>query len=116
MASRPTTVALIVAAGSGSRAGGAQPKQFRLVRGKPMLWHSYATLAAHSDIDQVYVAVGEGQEAEAEAVLAGLREPIFVLGGLTRRESVYLGLKAIATAQTVDQVLIHDAARPFLPA
>ena len=116
MVSRPPTVALIVAAGSGSRAGGAQPKQFRLVRGKPMLWHSYAALTAHPAIDQVYVAVGAGQEAEAAAALADLKEPILLQGGLTRRESVYLGLKAIAADQTVDQVLIHDAARPFLPA
>lgn len=116
MASRPTTVALIVAAGSGSRVGGAQPKQFRNVRGKPMLRHSYATLAAHPFIDHVYVAVGAGQEAEALAALAGLKEPIFVQGGLTRRESVYLGLKTIAAIQSVHQVLIHDAARPFLPA
>jgi len=116
MVSRPHTVALIVAAGSGSRAGGAQPKQFRLVRGKPMLWHSYAALTAHPAIDQVYVAVGAGQVAEAAAALADLKEPILLQGGLTRRESVFLGLKAIATAQTVDQVLIHDAARPFLPA
>jgi 2-C-methyl-D-erythritol 4-phosphate cytidylyltransferase/2-C-methyl-D-erythritol 2,4-cyclodiphosphate synthase len=114
MTSRPTTVALIVAAGSGSRVGGSQPKQFRLIRGKPMLWHSYAALAAHPHIDQVYVAIGAGQEAEAKAALVGLKDPIFVQGGPTRRESVYLGLKAIAATQLVDQVLIHDAARPFL--
>jgi len=116
MVSRPPTVALIVAAGSGSRAGGAQPQQFRLVRGKPMLWHSYAALTAHPAIDQVYVAVGAGQEAEAAAALADLKQPILLQGGQTRRESVYLGLKAIAADQKVDQVLIHDAARPFLPA
>lgn len=115
MASRPTTVALIVAAGTGSRAGSAQPKQFRHVRGKPMLWHSYATLTAHPDIDQVYVVIGAGQETEAAAALVGLKEPIFVQGGATRRESVHLGLMAIAAHKAVDQVLIHDAARPFLP-
>lgn len=116
MASRPNTVALIVAAGSGSRAGGEQPKQFRIVRGKPMLWHSYAALAAHHAVDQVYVAIGAGQEAEAAEALVGLKEPIFVKGGATRRESVHLGLNAIAARGAVDQVLIHDAARPFLPA
>ena len=115
MASRPKTVALIVAAGSGSRAGGVQPKQFRLVRGKPMLWHSFAALTEHHAIDQVYVAVGAGQDAEAAEALTGLKEPIFVQGGATRRESVHLGLKAIAANGAVDQVLIHDAARPFLP-
>lgn len=116
MASRPNTVALIVAAGSGSRAGGEQPKQFRIVRGKPMLWHSYAALAAHHAVDQVYVAIAAGQEAEAADALVGLKEPIFVQGGATRRESVHLGLNAIAARGAVDQVLIHDAARPFLPA
>lgn len=115
MTSRPITVALIVAAGSGSRAGGEQAKQFRLLRGKPMLWHSYAALANHGAVDQVYVAIGAGQENEAAAALEGLREPIFVEGGATRRESVYRGLKAIAANGGADQVLIHDAARPFLP-
>ena len=116
MASRPHTVALIVAAGSGSRAGGEEPKQFRTVRGKPMIWHSFAALADHHAIDQVYVAIGAGQEVKAAETLAGLKKPIFVEGGATRRESVHLGLQAIAANGAVDQVLIHDAARPFLPA
>jgi 2-C-methyl-D-erythritol 4-phosphate cytidylyltransferase/2-C-methyl-D-erythritol 2,4-cyclodiphosphate synthase len=79
------------------------------------LWHSYAALSAHPDIDQVYVAIGAGQETEAAAALTGLKEPIFVQGGATRRESVHLGLVAIAAHAAIDQVLIHDAARPFLP-
>lgn len=116
MASRPRTVAVIVAAGAGSRMGGAQPKQYRLLRGKAMLWHSVAALAGHSIIDQVYVAIGPGQEDEAAAALAGLNEPVFVEGGATRRESVFLGLQAIAAHGGADRVFIHDAARPFLPA
>ena len=115
MASRSHTVALIVAAGSGSRAGGEQPKQFRLLRGKPMLWHSFRALSVHPSIDQVYVAIGAGQDEAAGAALAGLQPAIFVQGGATRRESVYLGLQAIAANGGADQVLIHDAARPFLP-
>lgn len=115
MASRPRTVALIVAAGAGSRVGGAQPKQYRLLRGKPMLWHSFAALANHPAIEKVYVAIGAGQEDEASAALAGLGEPVVVEGGATRRESVFLGLKAIAANGGADRVFIHDAARPFLP-
>ena len=115
MASRPHTVALIVAAGSGSRAGGEQPKQFRLLRGKPMLWHSFKSLSVHPSIDQVYVAIGAGQDEAAAGALAGLQPAIFVQGGATRRESVFLGLKAIAANGGADEVLIHDAARPFLP-
>ena len=115
MVSVPITVALIVAAGSGSRVGGDIPKQFRPVRGKPMLRHSYEALSAHPSISKVYVAIGAGQEAEALAALRGLPEAIFVQGGATRRESVHWGLKAIATDGGAGRVLIHDAARPFLP-
>jgi 2-C-methyl-D-erythritol 4-phosphate cytidylyltransferase / 2-C-methyl-D-erythritol 2,4-cyclodiphosphate synthase len=114
MASRPRITALIVAAGSGSRTGGDVPKQFRLVRGRPMLWHSYAAFAAHSEIDDIVVAIGDGQEAEARAALNGLSDATFVNGGATRRESVRNGLEAISNAGHADFVLIHDAARPFL--
>ena len=88
MASRPRITALIVAAGSGSRTGGGIPKQFRLVRGQPMLRHSYAALANHPRINRVYVAIGSGQGDEAEGVLAGLPAASFVTGGNTRRQSV----------------------------
>ncbi|GAA3745265.1 bifunctional 2-C-methyl-D-erythritol 4-phosphate cytidylyltransferase/2-C-methyl-D-erythritol 2,4-cyclodiphosphate synthase [Sphingorhabdus rigui] len=80
-----------------------------------MLRHSYEALSAHPSISKVYVAIGAGQEAEAFAALHGLPAAIFVQGGATRRESVRLGLKAIATDGDADRILIHDAARPFLP-
>lgn len=115
MASRPHIVALIVAAGSGSRVGGDIPKQFRLVEGRPMLAHSYSSLVDHADIRTVFVAVGDGQESLASDALAGLAAPVLVPGGATRRESVHKGLEAIALQGGADIVLIHDAARPFLP-
>jgi 2-C-methyl-D-erythritol 4-phosphate cytidylyltransferase / 2-C-methyl-D-erythritol 2,4-cyclodiphosphate synthase len=115
MASRPHIVALIVAAGSGSRAGGDTPKQFRSVKGRPMLAYSYSALAQHADIHAVFVAVGEGQESLATKALDGMQVPILVKGGATRRESVHKGLEAIARQGGADFVLIHDAARPFLP-
>ena len=96
MSSPERTVALIVAAGSGSRVGGELPKQFRLVRGQPMLRHSYATLSYHPAIDAVYVAIGEGQNELALTSLADLPLPQFLIGGATRRESVQKGLQAIA--------------------
>ncbi len=116
MVTRPRITALIVAAGSGTRVGDGVPKQFRLVRGQPLLRHSYAVFAAHPDIDQVVVAIGEGQELDARAALEGLPEPVFVTGAATRRGSVLNGLKTIAEIGTTDHVLIHDAARPFLSA
>jgi 2-C-methyl-D-erythritol 4-phosphate cytidylyltransferase / 2-C-methyl-D-erythritol 2,4-cyclodiphosphate synthase len=115
MISSKRTVALIVAAGSGSRVGGELPKQYRIVRGQPMLRHSYATLSVHPDISDVYVAIGDGQEDLARDSLKGLASPPLIAGGATRRESVQRGLVAIA-AVGADYVLIHDAARPFLTA
>ncbi|NML05260.1 bifunctional 2-C-methyl-D-erythritol 4-phosphate cytidylyltransferase/2-C-methyl-D-erythritol 2,4-cyclodiphosphate synthase [Sphingomonas sp. G-3-2-10] len=105
--SRPKTVAIIVAAGQGTRAGGTVPKQFATLAGKPMLAHSHAALASHPDVDEVLVVIGEGQEAALATALGDVRH---VTGGATRRESVLRGLEAI----TADRVLIHDAARPFL--
>jgi 2-C-methyl-D-erythritol 4-phosphate cytidylyltransferase / 2-C-methyl-D-erythritol 2,4-cyclodiphosphate synthase len=101
------TAAIIVAAGRGLRVGGTIPKQFAPLAGKPMLAHSFAALSSHSAIDSVMVVIGEGQEAALDSALG--RVP-FVIGGPTRRESVANGLAAI----NAEQVLVHDAARPFL--
>lgn len=114
MASRPRITALIVAAGSGSRTGGDLPKQFRLIRGQPMIRHSFAALVNHPQIDSVYVAIGADQEENAKEALAGLTSANFVSGGDTRRASVANGLEAIAERGETDFVLVHDAARPFL--
>jgi 2-C-methyl-D-erythritol 4-phosphate cytidylyltransferase/2-C-methyl-D-erythritol 2,4-cyclodiphosphate synthase len=103
------TAALIVAAGQGLRAGGGLPKQFAPLAGKPMLAHSHAALSAHPAIDTVLVVIGEGQE---DALHAALGDVSFAIGGATRRESVANGLAALRNAE---RVLIHDAARPFLP-
>jgi 2-C-methyl-D-erythritol 4-phosphate cytidylyltransferase/2-C-methyl-D-erythritol 2,4-cyclodiphosphate synthase len=110
MTDKQRTVALIVAAGVGARAGGSVPKQFARVAGKPMIAHSYQALAAHPGIDAVVVVTGDGQR---QLVRDALGDVAVVTGGPTRRESVALGLAAIGDAT---RVLVHDAARPFLPA
>ena len=104
-------VALIVAAGSGSRAGGEVPKQYRRVAGKALLAHAIDHLA-HPRIDGTQVVIGPGQEAAYAEAVGGRALPAAVIGGATRRESVANGLAALGQA---DVVLIHDAARPFLP-
>lgn len=110
MTDKQRTVALIVAAGVGTRAGGSVPKQFARVAGKPMIAHSYQALAAHPGIDAVLVVAADGQR---EQVRDAIGDVVVVAGGATRRESVARGLAAIGNAT---QVLVHDAARPFLPA
>jgi len=108
---QPRTVAIIVAAGQGSRMGGP-PKQYYRLAGRALVAHSHATLTAHPAIDAVLVVIGEGQETDLHDALG---DAPFVIGGPTRRESVRNGLDAIAEAGGADRVLIHDAARPSIP-
>jgi len=104
------TVALIVAAGQGTRSGSVTPKQFAPLAGRALVAHGYTALAAHPGIDRVVVVIGEGQHELLHAALGPVEN---VVGGATRRESVANGLAAIGDAA---RVLIHDAARPFVPA
>ena len=110
------TVALIVAAGSGTRAGGGIPKQYRKVGGVPVIARAFDALAGHPAIHGVHIVAGAGQELLLDEALGEDRRPVTITpGGATRRESVRAGLEAIATIPPT-RVLVHDAARPFLPA
>ncbi len=109
-----TTHALIVAAGTGSRAGQGLPKQFVPVRGKPLVAHSVEFFAACEKIDTVWLVVGEAQLATVAAMNLPVASDHIVIGGATRQESVRNGLEAMATTSPPRNVLIHDAARPFL--
>ncbi|MGV3769746.1 MAG: bifunctional 2-C-methyl-D-erythritol 4-phosphate cytidylyltransferase/2-C-methyl-D-erythritol 2,4-cyclodiphosphate synthase [Sphingobium phenoxybenzoativorans] len=108
------TIAIIVAAGRGERAGGDIPKQFRRIGGRAVLAHAFDRLAVHDGIDGVLLVTGEGQEQAVMAAMGG-RSPIaVVLGGATRQKSVRAALEHLASAGSPSTVLIHDAARPFL--
>lgn len=115
MEARMGTVAIIVAAGIGERAGRGIPKQYASLGGKSVLLHGYAAFAAHPSIDQIIVVIGSGQEALAHGALSPIAsEPWLVIGGATRRASVMAALEAIEASGGAQQVLIHDAARPFV--
>ena len=108
------TVAIIVAAGRGQRAGGGVPKQYRKVAGKAVLAHAVDALAQHPAIERLIIVVGAG-EIDTARNIVGHNDNVsvtYVVGGASRRESVWAGLQAATGA---DFVLIHDAARPFLP-
>jgi 2-C-methyl-D-erythritol 4-phosphate cytidylyltransferase/2-C-methyl-D-erythritol 2,4-cyclodiphosphate synthase len=102
-----------MAAGSGVRLGGGVPKQYRPIAGQPMIRRSAQALVACPAVEAVLAVIGAGQEAMAEAALAGLDLPAPVAGGATRQASVRLGLEALADRGAPDLVLVHDAARPF---
>lgn len=109
---QPRTTALIVAAGSGTRAGGDIPKQYAPIAGKAVLAHAIDALAAHPRIDEIRVVIGAGQEQLYANAIGARAIATPVIGGASRRESVANGLAATQS----EQILIHDAARPFLPA
>jgi 2-C-methyl-D-erythritol 4-phosphate cytidylyltransferase/2-C-methyl-D-erythritol 2,4-cyclodiphosphate synthase len=106
-----TTIALIVAAGSGSRMGGGMPKQYRQLGGKPVLRWAVESLIRHPAVQSLRVVIGQGQRELAAAALEGLPVAELVEGGAKRADSVRNGLATI----NGDAVLVHDAARPFCP-
>lgn len=107
-----TIQAIVVAAGSGLRAGPGAPKAWRDLAGRPIVrWSVEGLLRA--GCDAVVLVVAADRHADADAALAGLSGWRCVTGGATRMESVRAGLAALAD-QSRGPVLIHDAARPFV--
>jgi 2-C-methyl-D-erythritol 4-phosphate cytidylyltransferase / 2-C-methyl-D-erythritol 2,4-cyclodiphosphate synthase len=107
-------IALLMAAGSGSRFGGPTPKQYLPLLGRPVIRHAAEALLACGRVGALLPVVAEGEQAHVAALLAGLPALPPVAGGATRAGSVRAGLAALA-ADPPDAVLVHDAARPIVP-
>lgn len=112
-------IALVPAAGVGARAlaadGGGIPKQYRSLAGQPMLRHAVLSLLADPRVREVRVAVSGG-DGWVESALAGLPRTVWrPCGGATRARTVANAL-ADSGAADDDWILVHDAARPGLPA
>ena len=107
-----TTYALIVAAGRGTRFGGALPKQYLILGGTSVLRHAVAAFATHPRIAGVQVVIRDEDRGIFAAAVAGLAVLPPVPGGAERQDSVRLGLEALVPHDPA-RVLIHDAARPF---
>jgi 2-C-methyl-D-erythritol 4-phosphate cytidylyltransferase/2-C-methyl-D-erythritol 2,4-cyclodiphosphate synthase len=101
---------LIVAAGSGTRAGGGAPKQYRLVGGRPMLSWSVDVMRA-AGLSPIVVVIDPDHRELFDAAVGARAQA--VAGGAVRAASVRAGLEALA-ADPPDIVHIHDAARPGL--
>jgi len=104
--------ALIVAAGRGTRFGGALPKQYLPLGGKSVLRHAVAAFAMHPRIAGVQVVIREEDRSIFAEAVSGLVVLPPVPGGAERQDSVRLGLEALVPHDPA-RVLIHDAARPF---
>jgi 2-C-methyl-D-erythritol 4-phosphate cytidylyltransferase len=105
---------IIVAAGSGSRVGGAELKQFRWVAGRPMLLHSVQAFLMRPDVCSVVCVLPDRYVADPPPWLfqADLDRLLLSVGGATRSDSVRNGLEDLVPEASV--VLVHDAARPLV--
>ena len=112
-APQPRFAAVIVAAGTGSRAGGELPKQFAKWRGSTVLREAAQALR-RAGAGTIVIAHPADYPDETAGCVSGLDDLLLTSGGATRQESVRLALDALAE-QAPALVLIHDAARPDCP-
>jgi 2-C-methyl-D-erythritol 4-phosphate cytidylyltransferase len=109
-------VAVIPAAGSGSRFGGQIPKQFVEIAGSPVIVHTLRRFDECGDVEAIVVALQpEEIERFGQSLPAyGLQKPVRLLGGgAERSDSILNALEAVADLKP-EIVAVHDAVRPFV--
>ena len=113
--STPDVGVIIVAAGTGSRVGGAELKQFRWVAGKPMLLHSVQLFQARPDVGMVVCVLPRSVIGDPPPWLfqSDTERLLLSVGGATRQDSVSNGLEDLPSDLRV--IVVHDAARPLVP-
>jgi len=113
-------IALILAAGSGTRMGNtSKPKQFLPIYNKPLIVHTIEAFEMHEDIDMIVVVTNESY---IDSVKVWCKQydlgkvKYVVAGGASRQISVYNGIKFLAElgVNDDDNILIHDSARPLI--
>ena len=119
---REKKLAIIVAAGRGSRLNDTAesdslPKQYKMLDGACVLEKSIEAFSSHPHIDRVLVVIHRDDRATYDG-LVSKRDKLLppVVGGASRQQSVHLGLQAAKELGFESEVLIHDAARPFVDA
>lgn len=115
---QPRLHALLPCAGTGSRAGTPQPKQYQPLAGQPMVLHTLRALSQVTRLEAIVLAVSPG-DAFIETLSAQTAPArVVACGGATRAATVARGLAALqaAGAKAHDWVLVHDAARCLVTA
>jgi 2-C-methyl-D-erythritol 4-phosphate cytidylyltransferase len=112
--------AILLAAGQGLRLKGvATPKQFLRIQGKKLYQYTLDTFVKHKKIDHIILVVNEKAVPEVQDEIkpwAKKKNIRVIVGGKTRQESSYQGLRYAQLNTKPDYVLIHDVARPLLNA
>ena len=113
---KPRVIALVAAAGKGTRLGAEVPKAYVELRGRTLVERSVQAMVTSGIVDEVIVLVSPAMEEFAARILERVTADIpirLVHGGGERADSVWAGLQAIPDKDAV--VLIHDAARALTP-
>lgn len=111
-ATSPSIVAIVPAAGVGSRMKADRPKQYLQINQKTVLEHTVEKLLRHSAVSHVVVAITDGDPYYPELSLALNPQVIRVAGGKERADSVLSALHYVEQHQLAEWVMVHDAARP----
>ena len=109
-------VAIIAAAGQGTRMAARRPKQFLELAGIPIIFHTLKAFEECEAIQEIIIVIPAGDTADflALAKKQNFRKLAKVVpGGATRAESVLHGLRAVREA-TAEIIAVHDGVRPFV--
>lgn len=107
-----SVIAVVPAAGVGSRMKADRPKQYLKINGKTILEHAVEKLLAHPQVSQIVVAISDDDPYYPELPLTQNPQVIRVVGGSERADSVLSALDYIEKQQLGGWVMVHDAARP----
>jgi len=100
---------IILAGGESKRFNSNTPKPYHLYKGKPLLLHSIDRIRNYGKFDKIVLVINKKHKAYIKKLrIKGLK---IIIGGKTRAESAYKGLKSIKS-YNIKNVMIHDAARP----
>lgn len=105
-------VAIVPAAGVGSRMKANKPKQYLTIGQKTVLEHTVEKLLAHPEVSLVVIAVTDGDPYFPLLSIALHPKVVRVSGGQERADSVLSALQYVQTHQLAEWVMVHDAARP----
>ncbi|MCZ8500251.1 2-C-methyl-D-erythritol 4-phosphate cytidylyltransferase [Vibrio lentus] len=109
-----SVIAVVPAAGVGSRMKADRPKQYLQIHGKTILEHTVEKLLSHPQVSKIVVAVSDDDPYYPELPLNLNPQVIRVSGGTERADSVLSALDYIAQQQLNYWVMVHDAARPCI--
>ena len=110
-------IAVVLAGGTGSRMGASIPKQFLELDGRAVIEYSVETFDQHPSIDEVAVVVHPDWRQEMESIAARNRWTKFtklIDGGAERYMSSLNAIMAYIDEPDTTNLLLHDAARPFV--